>query len=117
MDEETKVDAASGMPLTASTEYDENEDAYQETAEPSSSAGKLVAEPDDVDIRKVRQHANLMPSSASVSFSVKGWLASGIKVSSLNVDVRRSRGLGEGVKPYKGVKYMTVSKQGVETRC
>ena len=56
-----------------------------------------------------------MPSSASVSFSVKGWLASGIKVE--NLSVAKSRGLGEGVKPYKGVKYLTLSRDGVEVRC
>jgi AP-3 complex subunit mu len=58
-----------------------------------------------------------MPSSANVSFSVKGWLASGIKVESLIVDTRNSRGLGEGIKPYKGVKYLTVSRGGLEIRC
>ncbi|KAL4896825.1 Mu homology domain-containing protein [Aspergillus ambiguus] len=66
---------------------------------------------------KTQLNASLMPSSASVSFSVKGWLPSGIKVDSLNVDTRRSRGLGEGVKPYKGVKYLCVSRKGVERRC
>lgn len=66
---------------------------------------------------KAQVNASLMPSSASVSFSVRGWLPSGIKVDSLNVDTRRSRGLGEGVKPYKGVKYLCVSKRGVERRC
>ena len=35
----------------------------------------------------------------------------------LVLDARKSRGLGEGVRPYKGVKYLTVSKKGVETRC
>ena len=58
----------------------------------------------------------LMPRSVAVSFNVKGWLASGIKVESLLVDVKRSKGLGDGVKPYKGVKYLTVSKGGVERR-
>ncbi|KIW76379.1 hypothetical protein Z517_11125 [Fonsecaea pedrosoi CBS 271.37] len=58
----------------------------------------------------------LMPRSTSVSFSVKGWLPSGIKVDSLVVDVKKSKGLGDGVRPYKGVKYLTVSKQGVERR-
>ena len=72
---------------------------------------------DQRDPRKLQQNAALMPRSASVSFSVKGWLASGIKVDSLSIDARRSRGLGEGVKPYKGVKYLTVSRKGVETRC
>jgi AP-3 complex subunit mu len=52
-----------------------------------------------------------------LSFSVKGWLASGLKVESLLVDTKKSRGLGAEVKPYKGVKYLTVSKEGVEVRC
>ncbi|PWY95230.1 AP-3 adaptor complex subunit MU [Aspergillus sclerotioniger CBS 115572] len=66
---------------------------------------------------KTQLNATLMPNSASVSFSVRGWLPSGIKVESLNIDPRRSRGLGEGVKPYKGVKYICVSRKGVERRC
>lgn len=66
---------------------------------------------------KAQLNANLMPNSASVSFSVRGWLPSGIRVDSLNIDQRRSRGLGESVKPYKGVKYLCVSKRGVERRC
>ncbi|PYH90187.1 putative AP-3 adaptor complex subunit MU [Aspergillus ellipticus CBS 707.79] len=66
---------------------------------------------------KTQLNATLMPNSASVSFSVRGWLPSGLKVESLNIDPRRSRGLGEGVKPYKGVKYICVSRKGVERRC
>ncbi|KIX00653.1 uncharacterized protein Z518_09718 [Rhinocladiella mackenziei CBS 650.93] len=58
----------------------------------------------------------LMPRSILVSFSVKGWLPSGIKVDSLVVDAKKSKGLGDGVRPYKGVKYLTVSRQGVERR-
>ncbi|EXJ88789.1 hypothetical protein A1O3_01853 [Capronia epimyces CBS 606.96] len=65
-----------------------------------------------------KAHANraLMPRSIAVSFNVKGWLASGIKVDGLVVDVKKSKGLGDGVRPYKGVKYLTVSRQGVERR-
>lgn len=59
----------------------------------------------------------LMPSAATVSFSVKGWLPSGLRVDSLNVDAKKSRGLGGGVTPYKGVKYLCVSRRGVECRC
>lgn len=66
---------------------------------------------------KSQVNAMLMPNSASVSFSVRGWLPSGLKVESLNIDPRRSRGLGEGVRPYKGVKYLCVSRRGVERRC
>ncbi|KAI0881655.1 Mu homology domain-containing protein [Annulohypoxylon maeteangense] len=68
---------------------------------------------DEKDAKKIAQNKILMPSSASVSFSVKGWLSSGIKVESIQIDARKSRGLGEGVKPYKGVKYLTIS-QGVQ---
>ena len=67
--------------------------------------------------RKTQPNASLMPTSVSVSFAVQGWLPSGIRVDKLIVDPRRSRGLGEGVKPYKGVKYVCVSKNGVERRC
>lgn len=66
---------------------------------------------------KAQLNASLMPTSASVSFVVRGWLPSGVKVDSLNIDPRRSRGLGEGVRPYKGVKYVCVSRRGVERRC
>jgi AP-3 complex subunit mu len=59
----------------------------------------------------------LMPDSASISFQVKGWLASGIKVDKLAIDSNRSRGLGAGVQPFKGVKYLSISHEGVETRC
>lgn len=55
-----------------------------------------------------------MPRCALVAFSVKGWLASGVKVESLKVV--GGKGLGEGVKPYKGVKYLTKAA-GVEVRC
>lgn len=87
----------------------------------SVPATKAVQERDkaheEQDAKKVAQYKILMPTSASVNFSVKGWLASGLKVESILLDTRKSRGLGEGVKPYKGVKYLTVSKGGVEIRC
>ncbi|CRG87585.1 AP-3 complex subunit mu [Talaromyces islandicus] len=67
--------------------------------------------------RKEKLLSALMPTSATVSFSVKGWLPSGIRVESLNIDPRKSRGMGEGVRPYKGVKYLCVSRKGVERRC
>ena len=97
--------------------YDEKEDAYQSV---SSAPAKLAPQKEQKDVRdhqKVQQNSPLMPSSAAVSFSVKGWLASGIKVDGLVIDTRKSRGLGEGVKPYKGVKYLTISRKGIETRC
>ena len=64
-----------------------------------------------------KQNALLMPTSATVSFSVKGWLASGLRVDSLIINTKASKGLGAGVTPYKGVKYLTVSRKDVEVRC
>lgn len=95
--------------------YDYEENAYQAASEKPSNDGALTD--DQKDVRKVAQNKILMPTSASVSFSVRGWLASGIKVESLAIDPRKSRGMGESVKPYKGVKYLTVSNHGVELRC
>ena len=94
--------------------YDET---YQSTSPVSKPAKTAVDAGGDRDERRAAQNKMLMPSSASVSFAVKGWLASGIKVESIQLDSRKSRGLGENVKPYKGVKYLTVSKGGVEIRC
>ena len=93
--------------------YDYEDEPYQ--SEPAKT--KPVETNEQIDEKKIAQNSILMPSSANVSFSVKGWLASGIKVDSLNIDTRKSRGMGESVKPYKGVKYLTVSKGGVEIRC
>lgn len=97
-----------------------NEYSYDEPYQ-SSTAVEKAPEKDpsknDGDAKKLAQNKVLMPSSASVSFSMKGWLASGLKVDSIMLDTRKSKGLGEGVKPYKGVKYLTVSKGGVEIRC
>ncbi|KAL8833060.1 MAG: hypothetical protein Q9170_004522 [Blastenia crenularia] len=95
---------------SSSGDYDEQQDAYQSTSTKPAEAPKTSKQQESQDLKKVQLNAPLMPSSASVSFSVKGWLASGIKVDGLTVDTRKSRGLGEGVKPYKGVKYMTTSE-------
>ena len=100
--------------------YNENEsntgNAYQSinTSSKPAGTGDMKAERDE---RLVEKNKILMPDSARVSFSVKGWLASGIRVESLVVDTKKSRGIGEGVKPYKGVKYLSVSNGGVEVRC
>ncbi|KAL8650566.1 MAG: hypothetical protein Q9210_003742 [Variospora velana] len=98
-------------------DYDEDRDAYQSSSDEPAKKPSTREQLDSQDARRVQQNLSLMPASASVSFSVKGWLASGIKVDGLNIDTRKSRGLGEGVKPYKGVKYLTVSRNGIETRC
>ena len=118
-DEDDEDEGASLRFDAANGEYDEKVETYQspapepETVKPKSARDQY----EERDLRKVQLNAPLMPTSASVSFSVKGWLASGVKVNSLVIDAKRSKGLGENVKPYKGVKYLTVSRKGVETRC
>ena len=105
--------------------YDEDSavaaaEPYQAPSQTTSASAKSVtpmtATPSLAQQRKAQANKSLMPTSVAVSFNVRGWLPSGIRVDSLNVDVRRSKGLGEGVKPYKGVKYVTVSRNGVERR-
>lgn len=110
-----------GFSFERAGEYDYDENAYQAGGE-NAVDGRLSAIKDGKsdetrDLRRVALNATLMPTATTVSFSVKGWLASGLRVESLVVDTRKSRGLGEGVKPYKGVKYLTVSRHGVEIRC
>ncbi|KAI5462519.1 Adaptor complexes medium subunit family-domain-containing protein [Mariannaea sp. PMI_226] len=97
-------------------DYTFNEPYQRVPVAKSAKAKAKDSEGEDRDPKKVAQNKILMPSSASVSFSVKGWLASGLKVESIVLDTRKSRGLGESVKPYKGVKYLTVSKGGAEPR-
>lgn len=104
--------AVMGGGLTATT-YDYTDD------EPATYQQKTITNTNgtpDSQARLQRQSA-IMPTSATLSFSCKGWLASGLKVESLLVDTKKSRGLGPEVKPYKGVKYLTVSREGVEVRC
>ncbi|KAJ1326579.1 AP-3 complex subunit mu [Microdochium nivale] len=114
-DEDEEPDPA-GFGFGKDYSYDE---PYQASAAPKKAApaNKSSRADNERDAKRIAQNKTLMPSSASVSFSVKGWLASGIKVESILIDTRKSRGLGEGVKPYKGVKYLTISKGGVEIRC
>ena len=95
----------------SATTYDYDDDA-------PTPARASAASPNGAEQRsKSEKNRELMPTSATLSFSLKGWLASGLKVESLLMDTKKSRGLGAEVKPYKGVKYLTVSKDGVEIRC
>lgn len=116
-------DDGNGFSFDASSkgyDYNENESesggAYQSinTSSKPAGMGDIKIERDE---RLVEKNKILMPDSARISFSVKGWLASGIRVESLMVDTKKSRGIGEGMKPYKGVKYLSVSNGGVEVRC
>ncbi|CAO2653144.1 Nn.00g025550.m01.CDS01 [Neocucurbitaria sp. VM-36] len=117
--EDEGVDALdNGGPVSFSTStYDYDDDqtsSYQPTMHTTSQSKQQNA---DADSKRIKSSKVLMPSCATISFSVKGWLPSGIKVESLNVDQKRSKGLGSGVTPYKGVKYLCVSRRGVECRC
>lgn len=80
------------------------------------STSAAATSPTGNGAKKSQASRLLMPRSIAVSFNVKGWLPSGIKVDALLVDVKKSKGLGDGVRPYKGVKYLTVSRQGIERR-
>ena len=116
-DEDSSSGVINGMTSTTYDYYDDAPSAYvsqqgaAKTTEASVSNGTTDGQ------RKSEKNRELMPTSASLSFSVKGSLASGLKVESLLVDTKKSRGLGAEVKPYKGVKYLTVSRKGVEVRC
>jgi AP-3 complex subunit mu len=109
-DDDNEPPLSNGGMQTSTHDYDDS-DSIPTTA-PSTTTNTTAAKE-----KRKRQNASLMPSSANLSFGVKGWLASGLKVDALVIDVKRSKGLGEGVRPYKGVKYLTVSRKGVEVRC
>lgn len=106
-----------GGPVSfSSSTYDYNEDhlsGYQTSAAVVKNSKEQDAK---ANLGRCKANKILMPSCAMVSFSVKGWLPSGIKVESLNLDQKRSKGLGSGVTPYKGVKYLCVSRKGIECR-
>jgi AP-3 complex subunit mu len=113
-DEESSDPTGFGFNGVSEYSYDE---PYQAETKKKDKKKATATTDEEKDGRKTAHNKILMPSSAAVSFSVKGWLPSGIKVESIVVDPRKSRGLGESVKPYKGVKYLTISKGGVEIRC
>ncbi|TKA76659.1 hypothetical protein B0A55_02599 [Friedmanniomyces simplex] len=112
-------DAGAELNGMTATTYDYNDDepssAYQ-TQDSQEKRSNGAPEPVSREAR-VERSRELMPTSATLSFGVKGWLASGLKVESLLLDNKKSRGLGQEVKPYKGVKYLTVSREGIELRC
>lgn len=114
---ETSDDDYGAQNLSMKTEtfdYDDRVPAsYQDTVKSPTDART-----DSSTLRpqsKSQHTAALMPRSASVSFSVKGWLASGIRVESLVVNAKTSKDVQVSA-PYKGVKYLTVSRNGVEIR-
>nr|POE96622.1 isoform 2 of ap-3 complex subunit mu-1 [Quercus suber] len=98
--------------MTATTyDYDDDQAAVHG---PGSGS---VADEEISKAQPIQAAQHFMPTSATLSYSVKGSVPSGLRVESLLIDAKKSRGLGDGVKPYKGVKYLTVSAGGIEARC
>ncbi|KAF2686154.1 hypothetical protein K458DRAFT_208829 [Lentithecium fluviatile CBS 122367] len=119
-DDDNELEGSAGSVSLSSNTYDYADDQISSSYQASSdSLEKPKGSNGNGGAKKAfsKQMKVLMPSCATVSFSVKGWLPSGIKVESLMLDQKRSKGLGSGVSPYKGVKYLCVSKRGVECRC
>lgn len=59
----------------------------------------------EIEDHKVEHRKPLVPTHFQVSYLYKGQVPSGLKVDSLKLI--SAKGLGESVKPYKGVKYIT----------
>lgn len=77
------------------------------TSKPADIEGPIATDGDATDTAsKTSARENVvLPSHYNVSFTYKGSVPSGLKVDSLQVV--SSQGMSEGVKPYKGVKYLT----------
>ncbi|OBA19257.1 clathrin adaptor, mu subunit [Metschnikowia bicuspidata var. bicuspidata NRRL YB-4993] len=60
---------------------------------------------DELDVESEVQTHPISPLWLKVSFAYKGEVPSGLKIDSLKLI--SSKGMGESVKPYKGVKYIT----------
>ncbi|SMR41859.1 unnamed protein product [Zymoseptoria tritici ST99CH_3D1] len=114
-DEDADVGTINGMSATTYDYDEENGAEYQSSQD--RNPGSITPSNGTDRNGKIEKNKDLMPTCALLSFSIKGWLASGLKVESLLIDTKKSRGLGPEVKPYKGVKYLTVSRQGIELRC
>lgn len=116
-DDDTGGGILNGMTATTYDYTDDEPSAYQSQQEQGAPASSATNGTHGADEKRLERTRELMPTSATLSFSIKGWLASGLKVESLLVDTKKSRGLGPEVKPYKGVKYLTASRDGIEVRC
>jgi len=111
------------VPREISMEEDEQEEEevsnFDNSYDTSSSSKRKVKLPTDTQNDKSKPSLAVMssmPRSAQLSFTLRGALPSGLKVDSLQIV--GGKGLGEGVKPYKGVKYITRAGDGsVEIRC
>ncbi|KAI5299659.1 hypothetical protein KEM56_003066 [Ascosphaera pollenicola] len=104
---ETHASHASRGSQTANALMGYYDDAQQTQASQRAAAttaiASITARSSSAGNSNPRKTASLMPNSVSVSFTVRGWVPSGVRVESLNLDMRRSRGVPETIKPYKGV--------------
>lgn len=107
------------MTLTNSGDYDPDDNITAASKHPKRPSIRPSPSSDDEArrIASVARNSAFMPLCVRLGFNVRGWLASGLRVESLAIDHRRSKGVGDGVKPYKGVKYLTASEGGIEVRC
>ncbi|RPB13356.1 clathrin adaptor, mu subunit [Morchella conica CCBAS932] len=118
------VTLRSGVVVKSTGEEDESDDEavvapdegeYKEDLpRDTNGGGSRKKDKTESKKRSDKRMAMAMPRCALVSFSVKGWLASGVKVESLKIV--GGKGINESTKPYKGVKYLTKAA-GVEVRC
>ncbi|PIS57478.1 hypothetical protein CJI97_000520 [Candidozyma auris] len=81
------------------------DDEYNISSSPTPLHENLIEVSNDSSNSEVRRA--IAPLFYKVSFSYKGGLASGLKVDGLKV--LRSKGMGDSVKPYKGVRYITTT--------
>ncbi|ODQ68421.1 clathrin adaptor, mu subunit [Nadsonia fulvescens var. elongata DSM 6958] len=85
-------------------EYEDDEN--RNNADNQSNQHRIAEVQDNNSNGKQRKSKNLLfPRHVAVSYNCEGHLPSRIKVDT--VRIISSRGMGEGVKPYKGVKYST----------
>lgn len=71
----------------------------------SSSSSNLIEGMEDKENVSSKEQSSLKPIYVKLSYSYKGSVPSGIKVDTLKIV--SAKGMGDSVKPYKGVKYVT----------
>ncbi|KAK6458332.1 Mu homology domain-containing protein [Scheffersomyces xylosifermentans] len=91
---------------TALDDSSSNSEVFKESSEqPDLIEGVTGTGKNGEDTKSPRALSSVKPLFLKLSYSHKGAVPSGIKVDSLKII--SAKGLGETVKPYKGVKYIT----------
>lgn len=102
----TIKDLVPGMqPVFRGCIYTAEEDANTDSSRTPSLHENLIEVADDSNKASLKKP--IAPLFYNVSFTYKGGLASGLKID--NLKVISSKGLGDSVKPYKGVRYITTT--------